>query len=66
LFAVGGKVGIKLSAIHDLHTTVRDDPCDEAFIARDECVSRFRQYQTLRKLLSRIIARDIAITVPGW
>jgi hypothetical protein len=33
---------------------------------RDECVSPIRQYQTLRKLLSRIIARDIAITVPGW
>jgi len=65
LFAIGGKVGIKLAAIHDLHTTARDDLCDEAFIVRDECASPIRQHQTLRKLLSRIIVRDIAITVPG-
>ena len=43
-----------------------DERYRDALIVRDECVSRFRQYQTLRKMLSRIIACDIAITVLSW
>ncbi len=40
---LGAKRTLNRPANHDLHTTVRDDPCDEAFIVRDEYVSQCLQ-----------------------